>query len=242
MNQISSVSFYKLNRHNGEKWYNSVMKKFILILIIMLMPILAYADFLPHNTSSIKHYGIGVLNKSQGFKIYSEPDFNSKVKKEITYVFAKSSSILYSSKNDNTQKNLFIAMRTQDRIALLTVETEQGDGWYEVCIDQRTGETGWIYDANKQDFLNWRGFFTVYGKTTGLRFMHGVPDEIQTLYAKDSLDSQIIKMLEYPKKITFSMIRGNWMLVTAHEFDGTYNIGWLKWRNDDGSLNLFPIL
>ena len=95
MNQISSVSFYKLNRHNGEKWYNSVMKKIILILIIMLMPILAYADFLPHNTNSIKHYGIGVLNKSQGFIVYSEPDFNSKVKKEITYVFAKSSSILY---------------------------------------------------------------------------------------------------------------------------------------------------
>ncbi len=218
------------------------MKKFILILIIMLMPILAYADFLPHNTNSIKHYGIGVLNKSQSFKVYSEPDFNSKVKKEITSIFAKNSSILYSSKNDLTQKNIFIALKSQDKIAFLTVETEQGDGWYEVYINQRTGETGWVYDSEKKDFYTWRGLFTLYGKSTGLRFMHGVPDEIQTLYAKDSLDSQVIKMLEYPKKITFSMIRGNWMLVTAHEFDGTYNIGWLKWRNDDGSLNLFPII
>ncbi len=218
------------------------MKKLVLILIIMLMPLLAYADFLPHNTNSIKHYGIGVLNLTQAFKVYSEPDFNSQIKKEVTPASTKTSSIIYNNKADFTQKNIFIALRKQQNIALITVETEQGDGWYEVYINQRTGETGWVYDEDTKDFHTWRGLFTLYGQSSGLRFMHGVTDEIQTLYAKDSADSQIIKMLEYPKKITFSMIKGNWMLVKAHEYDGTYNIGWLKWRNEDGSLNLFPIM
>ena len=217
------------------------MKKIILLLIMLLVPVLAYADFLPHNSNSIKHYGIGVLNRTQPFSVYSEPDLNSKIKKEITPSVSKNSSILYNNKTDLTQRNIFVAMVRPKKIAMMTVETEKGDGWFEVYINQRTGETGWVYDKGTTDFYTWRGLFTAYGRTSGLRFMHGVTDDIQTLYAKDSADSQIIKLLEYPSKITFSMIRGNWMLVKAQEYDGTCNIGWLKWRNDDGSLNLFPI-
>ena len=203
---------------------------------------MAFADFLPHNSKSIKHYGIGVLNRPEPFSVYSEPDFKSPIVKNINPEIAVNSSIISSNKSKFTLKDTFIALRKQEKIAFLTVETAQEDGWYEVYINQKKGETGWVYDNNQNDFYTWKWLVTSYGKTTGLRFMHGVPDEIQTLYANDSFDSQIIKYLEYPSKITFSMIKGNWMLATVREFDGSNNIGWLRWRNDDGSLNLFPML
>lgn len=218
------------------------MKKIILLfLIIFFMPLMAFADFLPHNVKSIKHYGIGVLNRPEAFSVYSEPDFKSPIIKKITPVSAKTSSIIASNKIKYLAKDSFIALRNKEKIALLTVETAQEDGWYEVYINQKKGETGWVYDKEQKDFYTWKGLFNAY-KSTGFRFMHGVPDEIQTLYASDSFDSQIIKFLEYPSKITFSMIKGNWMLVTVREYDGSNNIGWLKWRNEDGSLNLFPML
>ncbi|MBR6164081.1 hypothetical protein IKQ26_09390 [bacterium] len=219
------------------------MKKIILlVLIIFFMPLAAFADFLPHNVKSIKYYGIGVLNRPESFIVYSRPDFKSPIIKKMTPDTSKNSSIISSNINKNSVKDSFIALRSKEKIAFLTVETAQEDGWYEVYISQKKGEKGWVYDENQKDFYTWKWLFDVYGKTTGLRFMHGVPDEIQTLYASDSFDSQIIKFLEYPSKVTFSMIKGNWMLVTAREYDGSNNIGWLKWRNDDGSLNLFPML
>ena len=218
------------------------MKKIILVLILMIIPVLAYADFVPHNVNSIKYYGIGVLDKTEPFVVFKEPEVTSKIIKEIDPQKKYSTSILSMNGHTTSHKTTYIAMKKKPAVALIAVETERGDGWYEIYLNQRTGEKGWVYDKNKKDFYTWRGLFTLYGKTTGLRFMHGVPDEIQTLYAKDSEDSQTIKKLEYPSKITFSLIRGNWMLVKAHEYDGTYNIGWLKWRNEDGSLNLFPIL
>ena len=225
-----------------EKWYNFAMKKiFLLFFIMFFVPLMAFADFLPHNSKSIKHYGIGVLNRPEAFLVYSEPDFKSEIIKKINPEIVKSSSVISSNKSKFSLKDAFIALRSKEKIALLTVETAQDDGWYEVYINQKKGETGWVFDKEDKDFYTWKELFDVYGRTTGLRFMHGVPDEIQTLYASDSSESQIIKFLEYPSKITFSMIKGNWMLVTAREFDGSNNIGWLRWRNDDGSLNLFPI-
>ncbi len=218
------------------------MKKIILLfLIIFFMPLAAFADFLPHNVKSIKYYGIGVLNRSEAFLVYSEPDFKSDIIKKINPELVKNSSVVSSNKSKISLKDSFIALRSKEKIALMTVETALENGWYEVYINQRKGETAWVYVKDENDFYTWKELFDFYGRTSGLRFMHGVPDNVQTLYAADSFDSQIIKFLEYPSKITFSMIKGNWMLVTVREYDGSNNIGWLKWRNEDGSLNLFPI-
>ena len=64
----------------------------------------------------------------------------------------------------------------------------------------------------------------------------------KVLYAKEDTNSQVIEQLTYPKFITFTVIRGNWMLVSVNDMTKQAKVGWFNWRNDDGTLNMFPNL
>jgi hypothetical protein len=35
-------------------------------------------------------------------------------------------------------------------------------------------------------------------------------------------------------------LRGNWLLVEALDFENNTPIGWIRWRDDDGNLMVFP--
>ena len=37
-----------------------------------------------------------------------------------------------------------------------------------------------------------------------------------------------------------SLLRGNWMLVTIVDIGNEPKVGWIKWRNEDGTLMIFP--
>ena len=67
-----------------------------------------------------------------------------------------------------------------------------------------------------------------------------MPEDEKVLYAAEDKNSQVLEKLTYPKFITFTVIRGNWLLAAVNDMTKQAKVGWFNWRNDDGTLNMFP--
>lgn len=216
------------------------MKKlllFFILLIYLLIVVPARADILALSSKSIKYYGIGVINLPKSYKIYQYPYKESNIIREINYEGIKKSAIVNTI---DMRKNPYITYIPSEKIALLTVEASVGNGWYNVYLNQQTGETGWIYCEDEESFYTYKSLFYTFGKKYGIRMFSDLPKEKKVLYAKQSEESQKLEQLSYPKYITFTVIRGNWLLATVNDMTKQAKVGWYHWRNDDGTLNMFP--
>lgn len=216
------------------------MKKFILTIIVFLFlafvsPI--FANVVPFSKTGIKYCGIGVINVPSNYTLYKQPSFDSEVLRDVNYEKIRKSSIVNST---STTRVSYLAFIPSSNIALLAVDMDLGNNWYNVIINQVTGETAWIYSNEKNNFMTYKTLFYKYGKPYGVKIFNDLSEDNRNLYSKDSEDSQILAELLYPKYINFKVIRGNWMLVAVSDMSEHQKIGWFKWRNDDGTLNMFP--
>jgi hypothetical protein len=215
------------------------MKKFVVLLvflILMIFSIPAKADVVPLSSKSIKHYGIGVLNLPKSYTVYQYPYKESKVIREVNYDNIKKSAIVSTL---DMRKISYVAHVPSNNIALLTVDLNPENNWYCVFLDQETGETGWVYDEDN-NFYTYRQLFYKYGKQYGIRMFNDLTNDKKVLYSKNSTNSQVLEQLTYPKYISFTMIYGNWLLATVNDMSKQAKVGWFNWRNDDGTLNMFP--
>ena len=218
------------------------MKRFLLLIIFFIFTFFilpAKADILPMGSKSVKYYGIGVLNMPLNYTVYQYPYKEAKILKEVSFENIQKSAI---RNRVDLRKVSYIAYVPEQNLALLPVELEPGNDWYCVYINQDTGEKGWVYNEDKSAFMTYRRFFYKYGKKYGIRFFNDLTDEEKVLYAKEDLNSQVLERIKYPRFATFTAIRGNWMLVVVNDASKKPRIGWLNWRNDDGSLKVFPHL
>ncbi len=216
------------------------MKKLILLLIFFIFSILilpAKADIIPLSSKNIKHYGIGVLNMPKSYTVYQYPYWESKILREVNYESIKKSAIVNSI---DMRKVSYVAYVPSNNVALLTVDLNPGNDWYCVFLNQETGETGWVYNDDKNAFMTYRGLFYKYGKKYGIRMFNDLTKEEKVLYAKEDKSSQVLEELTYPKYISFTVIRGNWLLASVNDMTKQAKVGWFNWRNDDGTLNMFP--
>ncbi len=217
------------------------MRNFILFLIFIIISAFApvFADIIPLSTKSIKYYGIGVLNVPKSYTVYQYPYKESKILREVNYDNIKKTAIVNTI---DMRKISYVAYVPENNVALLTVVLAPGYDWYCVVLNQETGETGWIYSEDKSSFMTYRNLFYKYGKKYGVRIFNDLPPTEKVLYSKDSKESKILEELKYPKFITFTVIYGNWILVSVNDMTKQAKIGWFNWRNDDGTLNMFPNL
>lgn len=216
------------------------MKKYIVLVIFFIFSLFSlpsYADINPLSTRSIKHYGIGVLNVPKSYTIYQYPNKDSKIYREVNYESLNRSAIVNSI---DMRKVSYIAHVPENDVALLTVHLAPGNDWYCVFLNQETGETGWIHTDDKRAFFTYRQLFYKYGKKYGVRFFSDYPKDKRVLYAGESTDSPVIEEIIFPKFVSFTVIRGNWMLATVTDVTKHPKIGWFNWRNEDGTLNMFP--
>lgn len=215
------------------------MKRFfILVLFLLFSCIKVFADIIPSASTSIPHYGFGVINLPDSFSVYSKPDESSKVLKTINYEESINTAIIRSESSLDGTIIVYVPAKS---IALVAVETNQEDGWYEVYYDQRSGKTGWVKQTNPESFKTWKDAFYYWGKKNGLYLFRDIPEQKRCLYGKDSDDGQKLENFTSPKYMNFSVIRGNWMLVHILDIDQkTTKIGWMKWREPDGKLIIFP--
>lgn len=197
------------------------------------------ADILPLSTKSIKHYGVGILNMPKSYTVYQYPYTDSKIIREVNYENIKRSAIVNTV---DIRKVSYVAYVPSNNVALLAVDLNPGNDWYSVFLNQETGETGWVYNPDKRAFMTYRNLFYRYGKKYGLRFFNDLSEDEKVLYAKEDLSSKVLEQIYYPRFVSFTVIRGNWMLASINDNAKQTKIGWFKWRNDDGTLNMFPNL
>ena len=216
------------------------MKKLILPIILFLFLTFVApvkADIIPMSTKSIKHYGIGVLNLPSNYTVYKYPYFDSHVLREVNYDNIRKSAIVRTL---DMRKISYIAYVPSNNVALLAVDLNPGNDWYGVFIDQKNGEIGWVYTEDKSAFMTYKELFYKYGKQYGIRFFNDLPKDDKVLYAKEDKSSRILDEINYPEHVNFTVIRGNWLLAVVKDLTKQAKVGWFNWRNEDGTLNMFP--
>lgn len=216
------------------------MKRFLLLIIFFIFTLLvlpAKADIIPLSSKSIKHYGIGVLNMPSDYTVYQYPYKDAKIIREVNYDNLRRSAIVNSV---DMRKVSYIAYVPSNNVALLTVELSPGNDWYCVFLNQETGETGWVYNNDKNAFMTYRKLFYKYGKKYGVRFFNDLNADEKVLYSKEDINSKVLEQINYPRFVSFTVIRGNWLLATVNDTSKQAKVGWFNWRNDDGTLNMFP--
>lgn len=215
------------------------MKKFLVLLIFIvgfvLLPV--FADVVPLSSKTIKYHGIGLLNMPRSYTVYQYPYDDAKATKESNYDAMTKSAIVSTI---DMRKVSYVAYVPENNVAFLTVDLHPGNNWYRVFLNQETGETGWVYNDNDDDFYTYRRLFYKYGKQYGIRFYNDLDDEKKILYSQPTKKSQKLGVVKYPRHITFTVIQGNWLLGMVNEIGSTYKIGWMRWRNNNGTLNMFP--
>ena len=218
------------------------MKRFLTVLIVFIISFIClpvFADVIPLSSKTIKHYGIGLLNMPRSYTVYQYPYDDAKPIREVNYEAMTKSAIVNTL---DMRKVSYVAYVPENNVAFLTVDLNPGNNWYRVFLDQETGETGWVYNENDDDFYVYRRFFYVYGKKYGIRFFNDLDEDKKALYSQPTKKSQLLNTVKYPRFITFTVIQGNWLLGNVNELGSVSKIGWIRWRNKNGTLNMFPNL
>ncbi|MDD3236566.1 MAG: hypothetical protein PHV37_00535 [Candidatus Gastranaerophilales bacterium] len=214
------------------------MKRFLLILSVLLLTTLSsMADIVPVYTTSIAHYGIGVLNMPDSFSIYEEPYETSRILKTVNYELVQNSNIIVDSMGIEDTLIVYAPMK---KIALVAVDSNTENGWFEIFYDQKSGATGWVRQNDLSNFKPWKDVFNSWGKANGIYMFRDVTDEKKRMYSSDDTASQILEQVIKPNGMNFTVIRGNWMLARTVDVGKTNKIGWMRWREDDGTLLMFP--
>ena len=205
------------------------MKK-ILIIMCMFFVLPVMADTMPFYVESIPRNVIGMYQTGDSVKIYSHPEANSEIVKEIKF----------SYEPEEMPDNVFAVLKKKKKLGFLYVSDVGDEGWVEVIYNRKTGAKGWVLTEDKLQFLPWLNFYNLYGRKYGLRFMKDSPDDLEILKAKSEDLSQTVSTLRYVKQIRLTAIRGNWALVSVVDVDRTPKMGYLRWRGDDGTIYAFP--
>lgn len=207
------------------------MKRLLVILAMFLMlPVMA--DTMPFYTNSIPNKAIGLFQTGDSLTIYSEPNQDSQVIKTFEF----------SYNPDTMPDSIFGVLINEKKLGFIYVTDISDDGWVEILYNKMTGLKGWVKTEDRFQFLPWINFYNMYGRKYGLRLMKNVPDSIMVLHAKSDDLSQNLSKLNYVQKIKVTAVRGNWALVTALDMDKIPKTGFLKWRNEDGTIYAFPSL
>jgi hypothetical protein len=216
-----------------------MQKKILCIFLgIIFSTLSAFADKIPSTSKSIKNYGIGLIKLDRDFDIYSNPQKSGKIIQHVNLPEKKKNSAIIEDYRGNS--NPFVIVVPEEKEYFATVEEYPENGWIKIYTNQQTSQTGWIKNEKENNFLTWKEFIFEYGRENGLRLMTDVKSEDFKLYAQDTEEAKIADRFSYPEFILLRLIRGNWALVTIIDTGTVYKTGWIKWREDNGAMKLFP--
>lgn len=206
------------------------MKKFLIIVLMLIFSIPAFADTMPFYKDSIPKTALGLYQTDDDITLYSHPDSNS----------AEIKKMEFSYNPETMPDSVFAVLINEKKLGYLYVTDIADEGWVEVIYHKKTGARGWVKTKDQMQFLPWRNFYNLYGKKYGLRFFKDSPEDLEVLRAKPEDLGQIVSKLNYVKQIRLTVVRGNWALVSVKDLDDTPKTGYLKWRDSDGTIFAFP--
>lgn len=205
------------------------MKKFLIILMMFLaLPVMA--DTLPFYIESIPKQALGLYQTDKEITLYSHPDSNSDMIKKFEFSY-----------NPETMPDgVFAVLLNEKQLGFMYVTDIGDEGWVEVIYDKYTNAKGWVLTSDRMQFLPWRNFYNLYGRKYGLRYLKDAPEDLEVLRAKPEDMGQIVSKFNFVKQIKLTVIRGNWALVSVMDLDKIPKTGYMKWRENDGTIYAFP--
>ena len=217
------------------------MKRFVCFVTVIVvcfinclsMPVLA--DVMPYYTGSISNETIGFIQVPNSFKLYLYPREDSQNIENISWT----SESVKLNKLTIEPSALFAAQIESKNLAFCMVVDMQED-WYKIIYDKTDNKTGWIKLPKTYDFWSLKDFYAYYGHQYGLYYMKNVDYRKRGYYSGADRLSQKLGGFTYIRSIKLNKISGNWALVTVLDMGGQLKIGYVQWREDDGSIILFP--
>lgn len=205
------------------------MKKF-LIIVMMLLALPVMADTMPFYMDSIPKSALGLFQTDKEVVLFLHPEGNSNIIKRMNF----------SYNPEAMPDSVFAVLINEKKLGFLYVTDIGDEGWVEVIYDKRTGARGWVQTQDQMQFLPWRNFYNLYGRKYGLRYLKDAPEDLEVLRAKPEDLAQIVSKFNFVKQIKLTVIRGNWALVSVMDLDKVPKTGYMKWRDNDGTIYAFP--
>lgn len=215
------------------------MKKILISFFIFLNIYLsAKADVMPYYVNSLKRYGIGYTNVQSPVVLRREPKLDGEILETLTFNFKEENTTCEKNVEKCKIEEVFSAYSRSKKIALMTT-LDYTEGWSMVCFNQKEYPVcGWV-EEGKNKYYNWMEFFDIFGKKYGLYLFKDLQKTDKILYGAPIKQTNSIDSLNIPKSINPWLIRGNWLLIKAQDFNNQYKTGWFNFRGDDGKLKLF---
>ncbi|MEB3286209.1 MAG: hypothetical protein VKJ04_01765 [Vampirovibrionales bacterium] len=140
--------------------------------------------------------------------------------------------------------------------------------WVEVVYDQKQNKRGWVKvrdnampaDTSMDNspvktvaataegslphlgvYQSWMDFMRLNAKPLGVYWLSGVKQYHRSLRMSDEDEAGLIPVMII-RDMKVKYVRGNWLLVEVLDFEHNTPIGWIRWRDDEGNLMLFPNL
>ncbi len=127
-----------------------------------------------------------------------------------------------------------------DDLYAFCMVVDSQDGWYKIVYDKKYNKSGWLKPEKDEDFWSLRDFYSFYGKKYGLYYMKNVDYRKRGIYSSPETGSQKLGGFTLIKSIYLNKLNGNWALVTVRDMDKFPKIGYIQWRENDGSIVIFP--
>lgn len=170
------------------------------------------------------------------FNLYAEPTESSEL---IDFAIWNKDAVSFK-KYKSEPSDVFAVFVPEKKYAFCYVMDEE-NGWYKVLYDKKSGHSAWVKSRLKDDFWSLKDFYSYYGKKNSLYYLKDVDVRKRSLRSGPSDESQALQGFNVTKNIKLVMIRGNWALVSIIDYDGSVpKTGYIKWRDADGTLLLFP--
>jgi len=223
---------------NSNLWYFNIMKilKFLFgILFFTILCIPVKADVLPLYTGIINETAIGFLKVPKTFNLYLYPRQDAEIAESIKWT---NTEVYY---NDAVVEpyRLFAVQVVNKDIVFCTVIDMQDD-WYKIVYDKLNNKSAWIKPEKEDDFWSLKDFYSFYGRRYGLYYMKNIDYRKRGIYSGASPTSQKLGGFTLIKAIRLNKLSGNWALVTVTDLDSIPKIGYIQWREQDGTIILFP--
>ncbi len=212
--------------------------------------------YAPEHYENRLTYGTGVYFAPYRTKIYTEPDESADPVEVLEWSPKGSSTTVFSSERQSFShpETHFIAFFPTLEVAIMSVISDDGEGWAEVVYDQKREKTGWVklrtvmseeetvdWPKHLGHFQTWLDFMKYNGKAAGIYWLTGVSEYNKFLRQSPDDKAQLIQV-QMIRRLKVKHIRGNWLLVEIMDFDRTTPIGWIRWRDANGRLMVFPNL
>lgn len=210
--------------------------------ILSLLFLLCFAsnvfgvEFLPKYKDNFKNYGIGLYFGDGVATVYEKPNDTSTIIAKLTWNTDK----VYINERVTEPKNVFAVFLPTNALSGFIAIDENDEKYTKIIYDNSKQLTGWVKNSPDVKAYYWRQLFYKYGRTKGLYLFADTPKSDKVLKLAPEDDAEISYEFIYPKHIRLQLIKGNWALLKVVDYDNEQKVGWFKWRNPDGTLNMFP--